>query len=66
MTDRSRNIEVALIIPARNEEPTIGAVVEEARRALAPWSSEVIVVDNGSSDATAVRAAYAGARVVKA
>ncbi len=50
-----------LIIPALDEEETIGPVVAEAR---AVFDGEVIVVDNGSVDATAQVAAGAGARVV--
>ncbi len=51
----------ALIIPARDEEACIGDVVREAR---AVFGGAVIVVDNGSSDATSVQAAEAGATVV--
>lgn len=50
------------IIPALNEEENIAAVV---RAVLATIVQEVIVVDNGSTDATAQRAAAAGARVVR-
>ncbi|HEX2047337.1 MAG TPA: glycosyltransferase [Acidimicrobiales bacterium] len=53
---------MAAVIPARNEEPTVGSVVAAARRAR--LVDEVIVVDNGSSDATAAVAAGQGARVV--
>jgi glycosyltransferase involved in cell wall biosynthesis len=49
------------VIPALDEETTIAAVVAGAGRAAA----EVIVVDNGSSDATAARAEATGARVVQ-
>ncbi|MGE3855542.1 MAG: glycosyltransferase family 2 protein [Dehalococcoidia bacterium] len=57
---------VALVIPALNEEATIGAVVAEARAHLDPLGGEVIVVDNGSTDATQARAEAGGARVVPA
>lgn len=50
-----------MVIPALNEEAAIGAVVREVPRDLA---SEVIVVDNGSTDRTAAVAAAAAARVV--
>lgn len=59
-------VRVALIIPARNEEATIGGVVAEARPTILQRGGEVIVVDNGSSDATVARASAAGARVVTA
>jgi glycosyltransferase involved in cell wall biosynthesis len=52
---------VSVVIPALNEEEPIGAVVREVR---AQPVDEVIVVDNGSTDRTAERAAAAGARVV--
>jgi len=54
-------MKVSVIIPAYNEEQAIAAVV---RRVPADLVHEVIVVDNGSSDATAARARGAGARVV--
>jgi glycosyltransferase involved in cell wall biosynthesis len=52
---------VSVIVPALNEEATIADVVVAVPRDLA---REVIVVDNGSTDATAARARDAGARVV--
>jgi glycosyltransferase involved in cell wall biosynthesis len=51
----------AIIIPCLNEEEPISDVVREI---LAEGVGEVIVVDNGSTDRTAERAAAAGARVV--
>lgn len=55
-------MRTAVIIPAFNEEATVGRVVEAARRC--PLVDTVIVVDDGSSDETARVAAQAGARVV--
>lgn len=57
---------VSVIIPALNEEQAIGEVVRSLVSALAAGSmaGEVIVVDNGSTDRTAVTAAYAGVLVV--
>lgn len=52
---------VSVVIPALNEQETIGAVVRAVPRELA---EEVVVVDNGSDDRTAERAREAGARVV--
>lgn len=52
---------VSVVIPCLNEEDAIPAVVREV---LAQGVDEVIVVDNGSTDATATRAREAGARVV--
>jgi glycosyltransferase involved in cell wall biosynthesis len=55
--------DVSVVIPAYNEQEGIASVVE---RVLArhKWR-EVLVVDDGSSDATAERARAAGARVVR-
>jgi glycosyltransferase involved in cell wall biosynthesis len=52
---------ISVIIPALNEQESIGYVVHSM-----PWSiiAECIVVDNGSTDDTAAVAAAAGARVV--
>jgi len=54
---------VSIVIPALNEEDAIGEVVS-GLRAAAPWK-EILVIDDGSSDATAERAARAGAEVVR-
>jgi len=53
---------VAVVIPALNEEEPIAGVVRECFATTIP--SEIIVVDNGSTDPTAQRAREAGAKVV--
>jgi glycosyltransferase involved in cell wall biosynthesis len=53
---------VSVVIPALNEEEPIADVVNQCSATKIP--SEIIVVDNGSTDATAERASKAGARVV--
>ncbi len=53
---------VSVIIPAFDEEKTIATVVAVAR--THPQVTEVIVVDDGSTDDTASRAEAAGVRVV--
>ncbi len=53
---------VSVVIPCLNEEAPIANVVREV---LTQNFDEVIVVDNGSTDKTAERAAEAGARVVR-
>jgi len=60
-------IDVSVVIPCRNEARTIGSCVAAARRALDDYgyAGEVLVVDNGSTDASATRAEAAGARVVR-
>jgi glycosyltransferase involved in cell wall biosynthesis len=54
---------VSVVIPAYNEADVIGEVVG-ALTAAATWH-EIIVVDDGSHDATAARASAAGAAVVR-
>lgn len=56
-----RGIKISVVIPALNEEQAISDVVRAVPRELV---QEVVVVDNGSTDATAEQAALAGARVV--
>ena len=51
----------AVIIPCLNEAATVVEVVRAARQ----WLSHVIVVDDGSTDATARVAAEAGAEVLR-
>ena len=52
---------VSVVIPALNEAAAIGRVLGD----IPPWVDEVIVVDDGSTDATAAAASSAGARVVR-
>jgi glycosyltransferase involved in cell wall biosynthesis len=58
---------VTVVIPAFNEEGGVADCVNEVRAALESTgaSYEVLVVDDGSSDRTAERAASAGAEVVR-
>ncbi len=59
---------LSLVIPAFNEE---GAVFDAVRNAMSVLEEnldgpyEIVVVDDGSSDETAARAAEAGARVIR-
>ena len=53
---------VAIVIPAFNEAPTIGALVTDCL--ALPGRPRVIVVDDGSTDPTAVCAAEAGAELL--
>ena len=54
---------VSIVIPAMNEADSIAEVIARLRDGIA-WR-EILVVDDGSSDATAARAEGAGARVVR-
>lgn len=56
-----RTDKLALVIPALNEEAALRCLLAELPRNFAQW---VIVVDNGSTDATAAVARDAGAVVV--
>jgi glycosyltransferase involved in cell wall biosynthesis len=53
---------VAVVIPCLNEADAIEAVVADV---LAQGIDQVIVVDNGSTDATAERASASGAQVIR-
>jgi hypothetical protein len=60
-TRRADQLAVSVVIPARNEEASIGLVLDEIPRDAV---AEVIVVDNGSTDRTAEVAREHGATVV--
>ena len=55
--------ERVLVIPAYEEEARVGAVLEAVARA--GLGCEIVVVDDGSRDATAAVAARAGAQVLR-
>jgi glucosyl-3-phosphoglycerate synthase len=58
---------VSVVLPALDEEATVGAIVAAIvplTRGPAPLVDELVVVDSGSTDATVRVAAEAGARVV--
>ena len=62
---------VSVVLPALNEEPTVGRIVASIHHALGAGVpierrlvDELVVIDSGSTDATASVAAAAGARVV--
>jgi glucosyl-3-phosphoglycerate synthase len=59
---------VSVVLPALDEERTVGAIVAAIREHLvdrAPLVDELVVADSGSTDRTAAAAAAAGARVVR-
>ncbi|WP_370416815.1 glucosyl-3-phosphoglycerate synthase [Streptomyces fradiae] len=64
----TRGTTISVVLPALNEEATVGDIVRVIRRELmsesVPLVDELVVVDSGSTDRTAEVAAAAGARVV--
>jgi glucosyl-3-phosphoglycerate synthase len=65
---RAANSTVSVVLPALNEEETVGEIVAVIRRELmtkkVPLVDEIVVIDSGSTDRTSEVAADAGARVV--
>ena len=61
------DLELTVLLPCLNEEATVGDVVATALAALARLGvrGEVVVADNGSTDASREAAARAGARVIE-
>src|ERR1700737_1103415 len=55
---------VAVVRPALNEEQTVASVVASIEPMLGGLVDELVVLDSGSTDDTAIRALTAGARVV--
>ncbi|MFI6639583.1 glucosyl-3-phosphoglycerate synthase [Streptomyces sp. NPDC050504] len=62
-----RGTKISVVLPALNEEETVGEIVGTIRRELVdavPLVDELVVIDSGSTDRTSEVAAAAGARVV--
>ncbi len=69
-TKASHNQRVSVVLPALNEEATVGTIVRQIRRELMDGCTddrlvdELVVLDSGSTDRTASVAAEAGATVI--
>lgn len=63
---RKSELEVSVILPCRNEATTVGACVDEAEAFLKQHAieGEILVVDNASTDSSAMIAGEKGARVI--
>lgn len=66
MKSNAQPIKVCIVIPAYNEEAVIGSVVKSALKVFneSTYETKVVVVDDGSKDATASLAARNGAEVI--
>jgi glycosyltransferase involved in cell wall biosynthesis len=60
-------VDVAIVVPAYNEERGIGPTIAKLRTAMhdSGYTYEIVVVDDGSTDATAARATASDVRVVR-
>ena len=63
MAEALNAAQTSVVIPAFNEDASIGAVVRDL--AAAERWLEILVIDDGSHDETGARAAAAGARVIR-
>ncbi|MGH3663531.1 MAG: glucosyl-3-phosphoglycerate synthase [Micromonosporaceae bacterium] len=65
LSARKGNTKISVVLPALNEESTVGAIVSQVREFSARTGlvDEIVVMDSGSTDGTAAVAAAAGATV---
>lgn len=61
-------MQISVIIPCLNEERTVGACIDKARKGIDALGAEgeILVVDNGSTDNTRKNALEHGARIIDA
>ena len=62
----TKNVQVSIVMPCLNEEETLGICIQKAQRTLDALGivGEVVIADNGSTDASAEIAERLGASVV--
>lgn len=60
-------VEFTILMPCLNEEKTVGYCIREAKSAIRHYgiSAEILIADNGSSDASKEIAKKNGARVIE-
>lgn len=61
------HVRLLIVIPALNEQKTLGSLLEEieAARRQIPHTVDAVVIDDGSTDGTSAIAAQHGCRVVR-
>jgi glycosyltransferase involved in cell wall biosynthesis len=66
-SDRKLDNAVSIIIPAYNEGAHVAEQIRDVRAVMerSGWAFEIVVVDDGSTDDTAQRAAETGVRVLR-
>ena len=60
-----RGRTISVVLPALNEAPTVGSVIDTITPMLGGLVDELIVLDSGSTDETEACARAAGARVIR-
>ena len=63
---KSKNILVSVVMPCLNEEETLGTCIQKAQNTLEELGiqGEIVIADNGSTDASVAIAERLGARIV--